>query len=192
MIYFYARVSTKEQNLARQLETAKQFKIDEVFEDKESGKNFDREQYQRMKAVMHEGDTLIVKSLDRLGRNKQATKDELQWFRDHGITVRILNIPTTLIEYPEGQEWVMDMLNNIMIEVLSSFDEQERERIRTRQREGIDAMPVVEGKRVSQKTGRALGRPKIDAEKIAQIKKGDLTYEELGVSRQTYWRYKNA
>lgn len=156
--YFYGRVSSKDQNLARQLESARNYykQIDRVFDDKKSGKDFDRKGYLEMKSVLCEGDEVIVHSLDRLGRNKEMIKEELAWFKNHGVIVRILDVPTTLIEYPEGQEWVMDMVNNILIEVLGAFAEQERENIKKRQREGIDAMPVDEnGRKVSTKPGKA-------------------------------------
>ena len=143
--YFYGRVSSKDQNLARQLESAKAYKdVDGVFTDKQSGKNFDRAGYQEMKSVLERGDEVIVHALDRLGRNKDMIKEELAWFKEHGVIVRILNVPTTLIEYPAGQEWVMEMVNNILIEVLGAFAEQERENIRKRQAEGIAACPVDE------------------------------------------------
>ena len=191
MIYLYARVSTKEQNLARQLENAKQFNPDRIFEDKQSGKNFIREAYQEMKSVLVQGDTVIVSSLDRLGRNKEATKEELRWFKNHGILLRVLDLPTTLIEYPKGQEWIMEMINNILIEVMSTVDEQERHRIRKRQREGIDAMPVVDGKRWSTKRNKAYGRPvTLDEETLQKIRNG-ISYEELGISRATWYRHRS-
>ena len=154
--YFYGRVSAKDQNLARQLESAKNYKkIDRVFKDKQSGKDFDRKDYQKMKSILQPGDEVVVHALDRLGRNKEGIKEELAWFKEHGVIVRILNVPTTLIEYPEGQEWVMEMVNNILIEVLGAFAEQERENIRKRQEEGIAAMPVDEkGRRISTKPGK--------------------------------------
>ena len=90
MIYGYVRVSSKDQNLARQLETMKSYKnVDKVFCDKQSGKNFDRESYQQMKEILVSGDEVIVKSLDRLGRNKEQTKDEIKWFKENGIALRI-------------------------------------------------------------------------------------------------------
>lgn len=155
--YFYGRVSSKDQNLARQLESARNYykQIDRVFDDKKSGKDFDRKGYLEMKSVLCEGDEVVVHSLDRLGRNKEMIKEELAWFKEHGVIVRILDVPTTLIEYPEGQEWVMDMVNNILIEVLGAFAEQERENIRKRQAEGIAAMPVDEnGRKISTKPGK--------------------------------------
>lgn len=194
--YFYGRVSSKDQNLARQLESAKKYKdIDHVYTDKQSGKNFDRDSYQEMKGVLNRGDEVVVHALDRLGRNKDMIKEELAWFKDHGVIVRILNVPTTLIEYPAGQEWVMDMVNNILIEVLGAFAEQERENIRKRQAEGIAAMPVDErGKKVSRKTGRGFGRQEKRPENFEDIlrrqRSGELTLKEAmaeaGIGR-TKW-----
>ena len=194
--YFYGRVSSKDQNLARQLESARQYKdIDGVFTDKQSGKNFDRSGYLEMKRVLLKGDEVVVHSLDRLGRNKEMIKEELAWFKEHGIVVRILDVPTTLIEYPAGQEWVMDMVNNILIEVLGAFAEQERENIRKRQAEGIAAMPVDEsGRRISKKTGRGFGRQEKRPENFAEVlnkqRSGELTLVEAltltGIGR-TKW-----
>ena len=182
--YFYGRVSSKDQNLDRQLESARQYKnVDRVFTDKQSGKNMDRDSYQEMKSVLERGDEVVIHALDRLGRNKDAIKDELAWFKDHGVIVRILNVPTTLIEYPEGKEWVMDMVNNILIEVLGAFAEQERENIRKRQAEGIEAMPVDEsGRKVSKKTGRGFGRQEKRPENFREVyerqQRGELTLKE--------------
>lgn len=190
--YFYGRVSTKKQNLARQLEAARKYYdiTDEfIFTDKQSGKNLDREQYLAMKALLEPGDEVVVLALDRLSRNKADMKAELAWYRENGIIVRVLNIPTTLIDFGEGQEWVRDMVNNILIEVMGAIAEQERETILERQAEGIEAMPVVDGKKVSAKTGRGFGRPKADVapdklpgETVAQA------CERLGISRRTWYR----
>lgn len=191
--YFYARVSTKEQNLDRQLREAGGWQIDEVFCDKQSGKNFDRPEYQRMKSVLQSGDTVIVKELDRLGRNKDAIKDEIRWFREQGIVFRSLDLPTTMIDYGE-QAWIGDMLNNIMIEVLGAVAQQEREKILRRRQEGIDAMPVVDGRKVSKKTGRGLGRPVIDIDRMAAqelLAQGKSVVEcckELGISRSLWYK----
>ena len=141
MIYGYMRVSTKSQNLNRQEDALLEFGVekDNIFADKESGKNFDREKYQEMKSILKRNDVLVIKELDRLGRNKKMVKEELEYFKDNGIRVKILNIPTTLIDFPEGQEWVMDMVNNILLEVMSSIAEEERKKIKERQAEGIAA-----------------------------------------------------
>ena len=196
MIYFYARVSSKDQNLARQLEAAKAYKnIDEVFCDKQSGKNFERAEYLRLKSIVVSGDEVVVKELDRLGRDKEGIKEEIRWFKEHGVILRILDVPTTLIDF-QGQDWIADMVNNILIEVLGAIAQQEREKTHKRQREGIDAMQVVNGKRVSAKTGRNYGRQTIevgaDFEKFLEKQKdGQMTVAEcckaLGISRSTWY-----
>lgn len=153
--YGYARVSTSEQNLDRQLIALTDAGIAarDIFTDKLSGKNFDRPQYQLLRdRILREGDELFIKSLDRLGRNKSQTLEELRHFKEVGVVVRILDLPTTLIDL-EGNDWVMDMINNIIIEVYASIAENERMTIRQRQREGIDAAKVA---------GRQLGRNRIE------------------------------
>ena len=109
MIYAYIRVSSQDQNLDRQLEAVKAYrpelKGENIFADKQSGKNFEREAYQELKTVLQPGDEIIIKELDRLGRNKEAIKDELKWFKENGITVRILDVPSTLIDF-QGQDWI--------------------------------------------------------------------------------------
>ena len=112
-IYYYARVSTKEQNLDRQLAAFKALGASErdIITDKESGKNLDRAGYQALKTTMlRTGDTLVVKSLDRLSRNKGDIKAELQYFKEHGIRVKIIDLPTTMTDFPTGQEWVLEMM----------------------------------------------------------------------------------
>ena len=163
----YARVSSREQNLDRQLMALDQYvEKDMIVADKASGKNLDRPGYQSLKigiGKLVKGDTLIVKSLDRLSRNKEDAKKELQYFSAIGVRVKILDLPTTMADISEGQEWVLDMINNILIEVLASIAENERLTIRSRQVVGLAAMPVDEksGKKISKKTGRCIGRPPI-------------------------------
>ena len=154
-IYGYARVSTREQHLDRQLKALADFGVDErdIVTDKESGKSLEREGYQMLKNhLLREGDTLVVMSLDRLSRNKAHIKTELEYFKEHRIRVKILDIPTTLIELPEEQDWIFDMINNILIEVLASIAEQERLRTLQRQAQGIAA---------AKEKGKHLGRPKL-------------------------------
>lgn len=151
--FYYARVSSCEQNLDRQLEAFRKLGADkrDIITDKQSGKSPDRPGYQALKtAMLRSGDTLVVKSLDRLIRNKTDIKNELQFFKDNGIRLKVIDLPTTMMELPEGQEWVFEMVNNILIEVLGTIAEQERETIRRRQREGIDA---------AKSRGKHLGRP---------------------------------
>ena len=151
--YYYARVSSKEQNLDRQLAVFSSLGASErdIITDKESGKDLNRSGYTALKtAMLRSGDTLVVKSLDRLSRNKSDIKNELQYFKDNGIRLKVIDLPTTMMELPEGQAWVFDMVNNILIEVLGTIAEQERVTIRQRQQEGI---------RTAKAKGKHLGRP---------------------------------
>lgn len=138
----YARVSSTEQSLARQIMELRKYVPEEnIVTDKQSGKDLNRPGYQALKGVLglRRGDVLVIKSLDRLSRNKEEMKQELQWFKDQGIQLRVLDLPTTMIQLEPGQEWIRDMVNNILIEVLSSIAEEERNLIHRRQREGIEA-----------------------------------------------------
>lgn len=188
MIYGYARVSSKDQCLDRQLEAMRHYKpVDQVFTDKQSGKDFARESYQALKATVQAGDEIIIEELDRLGRNKEEVKKELEWFKTHDVTIRILDVPTTLIDF-QGQDWIRDMVNNILIEVLGSIAEQERLKIRKRQAEGIAA-------KKARGDWADYGRPlkRLDEfEKLAQKQKdGELTVDQccktLGISRGTWY-----
>lgn len=189
--YYYARVSSREQNLDRQIAAFATMGASErdIITDKESGKDLDRSGYTALKtAMLRRGDTLVVKSLDRLSRNKADIKNELQYFKDNGIRLKVLDLPTTLVEYPAGQEWVLDMVNNILVEVLASIAQQERETIRQRQAEGIAA---------AKDRGKHLGRPKAQKpdnwnEVIARWKTGEITAVEAmrqtGLKRSTFYK----
>lgn len=147
--YYYARVSSASQNLARQLEAFKADGADErnIITEKKSGRTVaDRPAYLAMRDhMLRKGDTLVVMSLDRLGRNKEEIKQELQYYKDHRIRVRILDLPTSNTKVEQGQEWILEMVNNLLIEVLSSMAEQERLTIKKRQMEGIE-IAKAEGK----------------------------------------------
>lgn len=163
----YIRVSSNGQNLARQKAALlKYLPEDMIVSDKKSGKDFEREGYSSLKngiGKLVEGDELYITSLDRLGRNKEETLKELQYFKDNGIRIKVLNIPTTMIDIGEmqNQAWIIEMFNNILIEVLASLAEQERKTIKERQEEGMKQMPInpKTGKKRSLKTGRDIGRP---------------------------------
>ena len=153
--YYYARVSSRDQNLDRQMEAFHAMGAEErdIVTDKQSGKDLERAGYQALKnVILRRGDTLVVKSLDRLSRSKTDIKAELEYFKAAGIRVKVLDLPTTLMEVPEGQEWVFEMVNNILIEVLGTIAQQERTTIRERQTEGIAAAKAK---------GKHLGRPRI-------------------------------
>lgn len=188
--FYYARVSTREQNLDRQLEAFRALGADdrEFITDKESGKNLDRPGYQALKtAMLRPGDTLVVKSLDRLSRSKSDIRNELQWFKDNSIRLKVIDLPTTMMDLPSGQEWVFEMVNNILIEVLGTIAEQERLTIRQRQREGIAAAKAK---------GKHLGRPAAILpnnwdEVVALWRSGQITAKEAmrrtGVKRTHFY-----
>lgn len=160
--YLYIRVSTKEQNEDRQLALKDKYGLrnSDVFIDKATGKNFDRPAYQNLKEELQKGDTLIVMSLDRLGRNKEKALEELRELKQRGIRLIVDDLPTTQIELDEKNQLIIEMINNILIEVYSTLAEEELKRTKIRQRQGIDSMPVNDnGKRYSKKTGREVGRP---------------------------------
>ena len=194
-IYGYARVSTREQNEDRQLEALKRFGVptENIIIDKASGKDTEREGYQYLKRqILRAGDTLVIKELDRLSRNKTDIKRELEEFKDKGIRVKILDIPTTLTDFPKEQEWVMDMINAILIEVLGAIAENERKKIRVRQREGIEA---------AKKKKVCFGRPpkslpdnwqQIIEEVHCGNKKPMEAIQELGISRSYFYKLYNA
>ena len=152
---YYARVSSQDQNLDRQIEAFHAMGAEDrdIIVDKQSGKDLNREGYQALRnVILRRGDTLVVKSLDRLSRRKADIKAELEYFREAGIRVKVLDLPTTMMDVPEGQEWVFDMVNNILIEVLGTIAQQERTTIKQRQAEGIAAAKAK---------GKHLGRPRI-------------------------------
>ena len=177
--YYYARVSSKEQNLDRQIAA---FKAG-------SGKDLERKGYQALKsAILRRGDTLVVKSLDRLSRNKADIKNELQYFKDNGIRLKVIDLPTTMTELPESQEWVFEMVNNILIEVLGTIAEQERQTIRQRQAEGIEA-----AKAKGKKLGRpALAFPQNWEEVYSSWKAGEITaktaMEQTNTKRTSFYK----
>ena len=155
-IYGYARVSTKEQKLDRQLIELAKYVPDkeDIIVDEISGRHFERPNYQALRRFVRTGDTIYIKSLDRFGRNKKMIKEELQYFKKKGVYVRCLDIPTTLIDYADYggmQSAIFDMVNNILIEVLGMMYEQELVTTRARQLEGIAA---------AKRAGRHLGRPR--------------------------------
>ena len=82
---------------------------------------------------------MIVKSLDRLSRNKADIRRELEYYKEQGVRVKILELPTSLTDFPENQQWIQDLIQNILIEVLGTIAEQERLTMLQRQREGLQA-----------------------------------------------------
>lgn len=160
--YAYERVSSKDQNLERQETAIKKFRPDipeaNIFRDKVTGKTFDRENYNAMKIILehiskasdsNEIIEVVFEEMDRLGRDKESIKKELQWYKEHGIYTRILELPSTLVDIEPANKWVMDMVTNILIEVYATMAQQELEKRSKRQAEGI-----VEAQKKGVKFGR--------------------------------------
>ena len=155
MKFGYIRVSTKEQNEERQIEELLKYKIDRknIFIDKETGKTFQRKNYILLKNKLRFGDEIFFHELDRVGRTKKEMKDELQKMTNQGVVVRILDVPTTLMDFSvfgELQKSIMEMVNTILIEVLSTQAETELIKIKKRQAEGI-AIAKAQGKYTGRK-----------------------------------------
>lgn len=191
MIYAYIRVSTKEQCTDRQHEALKEYakanklKFKTIFEDKSSGKDFERPQYQSLKEIVKAGDTIVIKELDRLGRNFMDTPKELQYFFERNIKVVILDTP--LIS--TGDDKLDYTINNMLIGFLSYIADKEREKIQCRVKEGL-----VNAKAKGIKLGRPERTlPKEFEKYYKKWKAGDITAVEfsklLGVSRATLYRY---
>lgn len=148
--YAYERVSSKDQNLERQETAIRNFRPNisdaNIFKDKVTGKTFDREHYNEMKIILehlskvkatNDMIEVVFEEMDRLGRDKESIKKELQWYKDHGIYIRILELPSTLVDIDSNNKWVMDMVTNILIEVYATMAQQELEKRAKRQTEGI-------------------------------------------------------
>lgn len=200
--YGYGRISTTDQNIERQIIAIKNYAPDisdnNIFIDEKTGKDFDREQYKEMKVILehiykakseNESIELIVEELDRLGRNADGIKKELMWFKEHNIIVRILEIPTTLIEIDESNRWVMEMVTNLLIEVYSQIAEEELKKRAKRQAEGIA---------VAKSKGVYKGRKPIKLNEslfeavYKKWKSGAITarqaMQELGIKPNTFYR----
>ena len=191
-VFGYARVSTSHQNSDRQLEALVEYGVPErdIIVDMQSGKDFNRKGYLSLKEnILRKGDTLVVKELDRLGRDKRMIKEELEYFKANGVRVKVLNIPTTLMEI-DGNDWILEMVSNILIEVLSTIAEEERVKNHVRQREGIEAAMAK---------GVEFGRPKLKKPEkyeivMSQVTSGEITAVQamklLGVKKTSFYKLK--
>lgn len=152
MKYGYVRVSTKEQNIDRQLVEmyAQGLNDKTIFIDKQSGKDFERDEYQKLKKKLKSGDLLIIKSIDRLGRNYDMIIDEWRTLvNDMDVDIQVLDMPL-LDTRTEGKNLVGKFISDIVLQILSFVAENERENIKKRQAEGI---------RIAKEKGKHLGRP---------------------------------
>lgn len=138
MIYGYVRVSTREQNEERQLIAMREFGVDRVFTDKQSGKDFLRPEYQKLLRKLKKDDVLVVKSIDRLGRNYDDIL--VQWrtvTKEKKAAIVVLDMP--LLDTRQNRDLTGTLIADIVLQLLSYVAQTERELIRQRQREGIDA-----------------------------------------------------
>lgn len=157
-VYGYARVSTKGQNEERQIEALLESGVEErfIFVDKQSGKDFNREQYQVLKNALRENDLLVIKSIDRLGRNYNMILNEWQDItKNIKADIKVLDMP--MLDTSKNKELLGSVISDIVLALLSYVAEQERTFIKQRQREGID-IALKNGT----KTGNSFGRPKIE------------------------------
>ena len=186
----YIRVSTKEQNLDRQFNAmiAEGISERDIYQEKTTGATFDRPQYQALKAVLRAGDTLVVKSLDRLGRNYTEIKNE--WNEIINVlkaNIKVLDMPI-LDTTNTNKELINKVITDIVLELLGFVAEQERTFIKQRQKEGIES---------AIKNGVRFGRPKVDKPDnfdsiVARVKAGEITstqaMRELNLPKTTYYR----
>ena len=191
MDFMYIRCSAKDQNEARQVAKAKDLGIDDrhIFIEKASGKDFDRPVYLGMKnATLREGDVLYIDSLDRLGRNYEGIVAEWQSLtKEVGVDIVVLDMP--LLDTRKNKDLLGTLISDIVLQLLSYVAENEREKIRTRQREGIEA---------AKREGKYKGRKPVEVDKYEfarlreEVKNGERTnkyaMEKLGLKRNTYYK----
>lgn len=153
-IYGYARVSTKEQNEDRQINIFKELKINErdIYIDKQSGKDFEREQFQLLKRILRENDLLVIKSIDRLGRNYNMIINEWQNItKDIKADIMVVDMP--MLDTRNHKDLLGSFISDLILQILSYVAEQERTFIKQRQIEGIN---------IAKEKGKKFGRPKIN------------------------------
>lgn len=196
-VYGYARVSSKEQNLDRQIIAIEEYcknnnlEIDErdIITDKASGKDFNREGYKLLKEkLLRQGDVLIIKELDRLGRDKNQIKEEWHELQKNGIDIIVID--NEILNTNNKSDLEKSLISNIVFELLSYMAEKERAKIKQRQREGIEALK-------EKNNGKGIGRPKTEypttwEEIYKSWKVGDITatkaMEMLELKRNTFYR----
>lgn len=162
-IFAYIRVSAKDQNRDRQIHEMTQLGINvrDIFIDKESGKDFDRPQYQALKQCLRKGDLLYIKSIDRFGRNSKEIKKEWEHItQDIKADIKVLDMP--LLDTTQHKDTLGTFVSDLVLQVLSFVAERERENIRQRQAEGIA---------VAKTKGKHLGRPQINYETLNKEQK---------------------
>ena len=187
--YYYARVSTTEQNLDRQIELFRFLGADDrdIITDKQSGKDFQRSGYLALKnQMLRPGDTLVIKEMDRLGRDYSAIKDE--WLDIQKMGVDIVIIDTPILNTKEKSDLEKNLICSIVFELLAYTAEKERRKIRSRQAEGI---------KLALDRGVKFGRPETAlpenyAEVIGLWQSGSITaveaMKQLGLKKTTFYK----
>lgn len=169
--YGYIRVSEKKQNLQRQwniMTEQEGIPPKYIFEDKASGKDFNRKAYNALVGtentvpLLREGDLLVIYSIDRLGRNYTEIREQWKHITQTlKADIKVLDMPLLDTQSANGNDLERTFIADLVLQILSYCAQKERENILIRQKQGIAAMKVIDGKKVSLKTGRATGRPEI-------------------------------
>mgnify|MGYP002377287579 FL=1 len=196
LIFGYARVSSKDQNLARQIKELEEFGCDRIFQEKQSGKNFDRPVYKEMRSKMRFGDVLVVHDLSRFGRNKVEIRNEWEALIEEEIDIVVLNMPILDTRKYKDLEGVGQLVSDLVLTLLSWMVEEERVRIRTAQREGIE----IAKKKGKYKGGKkkyhagAKGKDKVIYDRVVQLINQGVSvmdiHREVGISRNTIYSIK--
>ena len=192
MKYGYARISTGKQKTDRQIDILEKYNLDRIYADVVTGSKFDRPEYQKLtEEILREGDELFVKEVDRLGRNKRETLQELRKLKQKVVIIRILEIPSTLTvlnNETEQNKLMLEMINNMLIEMYTTFAQVELEKIRTRTKEALAA---------KKNRGETLGRPRVELPKnfkkvYRQYKNRDITAVQamklLDLKKTTFYK----
>jgi DNA invertase Pin-like site-specific DNA recombinase len=205
MRYGYARVSTKDQNPERQLVQLREYIEDErnIIVDKESGKTFDRKGYNLLVGsdntapLLRQGDELYICSLDRLGRNYQEVTEQWRHITvELGCDIVVLDMPL-LNTKADTDNIDRQFIAQLVLQILGYVSEKERLAIKERQRQGIECMPVINGKRVSSRTNKPTGRPVMKYPEqwetiYGEYKAGEMSAKEaqqvLGMAKSSFYK----
>ena len=206
MKYGYLRVSTNTQDETPQREALKKYGVleENIYLDKASGKNFiDRTEWQKLLVKVIIGDTIVIKELDRLGRNNAEIKETFILLKNKGVFLEFLDQP--LLNTTNKSQIEIELIQPIILHLLGYFAEKEREKLKTRQKEAYDSLEKdSKGRKISRKKKKVVGRPN-KIEKILQnnseieiiklwIEKKistEKTMEILNTSRSSLFRIKN-
>jgi len=196
IIFGYARVSTREQNLDRQLKELEVFGCDRIYTEKQSGKDFNRPVYREMRAKMRFGDVLVVHDLSRFGRNKEEIRDEWKSLVDEEIDLVVLNMPILDTRKYKELEGMGQLVSDIVFTLLSWMVDDDRKRIRTAQQEGISIAKQQGKYRGGKKRYHegATGKDKVIYERVVQLLSKNKSivdiHREVGISRNTIYTIK--